>query len=329
MKIRCKFVLGITFLIILVLAFALALKPVAGDQPLPPDVMKIRASGKGFPRPVRFPVPVDGGEVFYHADGCITVWHKGRILADHIDCVDPNSLPDREVSVCVVDSRTFKRWSGTLLLEPQTHPFEVTLVTEATNYGVSSHLIPGPLNRGDGRTGSAVTSVFATGDWVSGGAGFWYVEVGFAYNSGCDCWGIFYATNYWPDGDPNTQYCAFVGPANETDWHTLEAARDIYDPNGCNVRIDGWVPTRLPLPGGNPSGWLIIGTHHNMTRDYLTSSLTQYVYRYQQPGYGSPVRAQWTWARCRGYEGQLWYTADWRGLGHFLLHGPTWESCVH
>ena len=188
--------------------------------------------------------------------------------------------------------------------------------------------MPGPVNRGNGWYGSAVTSVFATGDWVSGGAGFWYVEVGFTYHAGCDCWAIFYATNYWPDGDPETQYRAYVGPANETDWHTLKAYRDWVDINGYNVWIDGQVYTKLPLPGGNPSGWLIIGTHHNMTNDQVTDSLTQYVYRYQQPGGQSPVRSQWTKGRCL-YVVFPWYTADWKDLGHFRLYGPNWYNCVH
>jgi hypothetical protein len=215
------------------------------------------------------------------------------------------------------------------LRERRWHPYEVSLYNGSLNYGLSSHLIPGPLNRGDGSDGGAVTSAFVFGDECGGGAGYWYIEVGFSYNPWCDCWGIFYATNYWPDGNPDEQYLAYVGPANETDWHTLEAARDIYDPNGYNVRIDGWVPTRLPLPGGNPSDTLIIGTHHNMTNTQFTWSTTQYVYRYQQPGYGSPVRADWNWAVCSHYLGQPWYTADWRDLGYFVLHGPNEASCVH
>jgi len=328
---RRKFVLSIPFLLLAILVFTFAPppKPVAGDEPLPPEVARIRVSGKGFPRPVRFPVPVDGGEIFFHADGCITVRHKGKILADRIECVDPDSLPQREVSVCAGDTRTSQTWSGTLPLEPGSHPYQVNLYNYDNNYGVSTHIVPGPLNRGNGWDGGAVTSVFVAGDECSGGAGYWYIEVGFSYNIGCDCWGIFYATNYWPDGNPDTQYLAYVGPANETDWHTLKAYRDWEDINGYNVWIDGHVFTKLPLPGGNPSDTLIIGTHHNMTNDQLTSSLTQYVYRYQQPGGQWRVLADYDWYVCYYPPGEPRYTADWRGLGHFLLHGPTWESCLH
>jgi len=287
-------------------------------------------SGKGFIRPVSFPVPVDGGEIFYHADGCITVRHKGKILADHIECVDPDSLPQREVWGSVVDTRTAQTCSGDTLLAAQIgKPYEVSLWNGYANYGLSSHLVPGPLSRGDGRTNTAVTSVFVWGASCSGRPGAWYIEVGFAYNQGCDCWGIFYSTNYWPYGDCNRWYQAFVGPANETDWHTLQAYRDSVDINGYNVWIDGHVYTKLPLPGGNPSPRLTIGTHHSETNIYSIWSLTEYVYRYQQPGGSSPVRAEVHTVYCVPGSGQR-YAVHWYDYGHFLLYGPTGGACfVH
>lgn len=175
---RHKLVLSIPFLPLAILLIILALppKPVAGDEPLPPDEVPIFLSGKGFIRPVRFPVPVDGGEIIYHADGCITVRHKGKILADHIECVDPDSLPKREVWVSVVDRRTSETCSGGTLLAAQIgKPYEVSLWNGYANYGLSSHLMPGPLSKGDGRLNSAVTSVFVWGDPCSGGAGRWYI----------------------------------------------------------------------------------------------------------------------------------------------------------
>jgi hypothetical protein len=330
---RHKFALSIAFLLLAILLFTLALppKPVAGDEPLPPDVVPTSLSGKGFIRPVSFPVPVDGGEIFYHADGCITVRHKGKILADHIECVDPDSLPQREMWVSVVDRRTSETCSGgTLLAAGLGKPYEVSLWNGYTNYGVSATLRPGPLSTGDGRLNSAVTSVFVWGDPCGGGAGRWYVELGFAYNPGCTCWGIFYSTNYWPDGNPDSWYQVFLGPANETDWHTFKAYRDGIDINGYNVWVDGHVFTKLPLPGGNPSPKLTIGTHHNETnRDFIWAK-AQYVYRYQLPNAGSPVRAKCHVAYCIHPPGQQYYAGVWYADGYFVLYGPTWgPGCLY
>jgi len=246
---------------------------------------------KPLPPEVSAILSVHGGEVLVSEDGTITV-------------TNPEEPPKR-----------FQ--SGAAILQ---HPWGAELRKNTSNYGTISHMRAGPLHTGNGNTNSSVSSIFV---WAFDAGATWWIEVGFAYNAGCNCWGIFYATNGWPTEDnPNDWYQAFVGPTPPYDWHDLGAFRDSIDPNGYNVTIDGWMPTRLPLRGGNPADVITVGTSHVWNNVQLLSAFYNTDY-YTSPGGAGRTHANPDWCNVWGtYPRYHPNTVNWS----FNISGPTYAA---